>query len=120
MTIFKQYDSRYGKKNYNGSSTCAAAACGPFSVANCVVEFNPKLNPMDVVKFMQKHGYAVRNHGTAWSGIPAAMKAFGMEDVKEVNVDKSMNEVWKYMEKGYEAVFLFRGGSRSEQVWAEH
>ena len=117
MTIFKQYSSKWGKKNYNGSSSIAAAACGPFSVANCVVEFNPKIDPMAIVKFMQTHGYAVRNHGTAWSGIPAAMKAFGMTDVHEVNVDKSMADVWNYMSKGYEAVFLFRGGSRGGVCW---
>jgi len=117
MTIFKQYDSRWGKKNYNNSSSISAAACGPFAVANCIVEFNPSINPMDVVRYMQKHGYAVPNHGTAWSGIPAAMKAFGMEDVKNVNVDKSMDAVWKYMEKGYEAVFLFKGGSRGGVTW---
>lgn len=117
MTIFKQYSSKWGKKNYNGSSSIAAAACGPFSVANCVVEFNPKLNPMDVVRYMQTHGYAVRNHGTAWSGIPAAMKAFGMTDVHEVDVSKSMAKVWDYMSKGYEAVFLFSGGSRGGICW---
>lgn len=117
MTIFKQYDSRWGRKNYNGSSSISAAACGPFSVANILVESNPKINPMDVVKFMQKNGYAVRNQGTAWSGIPAAMKHFGMTDVKAVDVSKSMSKVWEYMAKGYDAVFLFRGGSRGGVCW---
>lgn len=114
MTIFKQYDSRWGKKNYNGSSTISAAACGPFSVANVVVEYKPDLNPMDVVKYMQSHGYAIRNNGTAWAGIPAAMKAFGMEDVKNVS---NMSDVWNYLSKGYMAVFLFKGGSRGGICW---
>ena len=74
MTIYKQYDSRWAKKNYNGSSTIGTAACGPFSVANIVVEHNP-INPLDVVRYMQKNGYAIRHQGTAWAGIPAALKA---------------------------------------------
>lgn len=114
MTIFKQYDSRWGKKNYNGSSTISAAACGPFSVANLVVEYNPNIDPMEVVKYMQNHGYAIRNNGTAWAGIPAAMKAFGLEDVKNVS---AMSDVWKYLAQGYVAVFLFKGGSRGGVCW---
>ena len=114
MTIFKQYDSRWGRKNYNGSSTISAAACGPFSVANLVVEYNPNIDPMKVVKYMQSHGYAIRNNGTAWAGIPAAMKAFGLEDVHNVS---NMSDVWKYLSQGYFAVFLFRGGSRGGVCW---
>lgn len=117
MTIFKQYDSRWGKKNYNGSSSIAAAACGPFSVANVLVEHNPKIDPMEVVKFMQKNGYAIRNKGTAWSGIPAALKYFGMADVKAVNVGSTMNAVWEHMAKGYDAVFLFKDGSKGGVCW---
>ena len=116
MTIYKQYDSRWSRKNYNGSSSIGTAACGPFSVANIIVDHKP-INPMDVVKFMQKNGYAIRNNGTAWSGIPAAMKHFGMTDVKAVNVSSSMAKVWEYMGKGYDAVFLFRGGSRGGVCW---
>ena len=116
MTIYKQYDSRWSRKNYNGSSSIGTAACGPFSVANVIVE-HKSINPMDVVKFMQKNGYAIRNRGTAWDGIPAAMKHFGMKDVKAVNVSKSMSKVWEYMKKGYDAVFLFSAGSRGGVCW---
>lgn len=116
MTIYKQYDSRWAKKNYNGSSTIGTAACGPFSVANIVVEHNP-INPLDVVRYMQKNGYAIRHQGTAWAGIPAAMKAFGLTDVRKVDVSKSMSKVWEYMNKGYDAVFLFKRGSRGNVCW---
>lgn len=42
---FKQYDSRWGKKNYNGSSTMAAAGCGPTSCACDIYAINPKITP---------------------------------------------------------------------------
>ena len=114
---YKQYDSRWGSKNYNGSSSMATAGCGPTSVAMLAYAVDGKTNPWDVAKYMKKHGYAVYGNGTAWSGIPAAMKAFGLQDVKKVDVGSSMNTVWEYMAKGYCAVFLFRAGSRGGVCW---
>lgn len=111
---YKQADSRWGKKNYNGSSTMATAGCGPTSVAMLAYAVDGKTDPWDVAKYMQKHGYAIRNNGTAWAGIPAAMKAFGLQDVKEV---VKMADVWNYLSKGYCADFLFRGGSRGGITW---
>jgi len=114
---YKQYDSRWGSKNYNGSSSMATAGCGPTSVAMLAYAVDGKTTPWDVAKYMKKHGYAVYGNGTAWSGIPAAMKAFGLQDVKKVDVGSSMNTVWEYMAKGYCAVFLFRAGSRGGVCW---
>lgn len=114
---YKQADSRWGKKNYNGSSNMATAGCGPTSVAMLAYAVDGKTDPWDVALFMKKNGYAIRNNGTAWNGIPAAMKAFGLKDVKAINVSSSMAEVWKYLEKGYCADFLFRAGSRGGITW---
>lgn len=111
---YKQADSRWGNKNYNGSSTMAQAGCGPTSVAMLAYAVDGKTTPWDVAKFMQKNGYAIRNNGTAWSGIPAAMKHFGLKDVKNV---AKMEDVWKYMKKGYCAVFLFSAGTRGGVTW---
>lgn len=111
---YKQADSRWGRKNYNGSSTMATAGCGPTSVAMLAYAVDGKTNPWDVALFMKKNGYAIRNNGTAWSGIPAAMKHFGLKDVKNV---AEMKTVWSYLSKGYCAVFLFRGGSRGGVTW---
>lgn len=111
---YKQADSRWGKKNYNGSSSMATAGCGPTSVAMLAYAVDGKTNPWDVAKYMQKHGYAIRNNGTAWAGIPAAMKAFGLQDVKEV---VKMTDVWNYLSKGYCADFLFGSGSRGGITW---
>lgn len=111
---YKQYDSRWGRKNYNGSSTMATAGCGPTSVAMLAHAVNPKVTPWTVAKYMKANGYAIRNNGTAWAGIPAAMKHFGLKDVKNV---ASMSDVFKYMKKGYCAVFLFSAGTRGNVTW---
>lgn len=111
---YKQADSRWGKKNYNGSSSMATAGCGPTSVAMLAYAVDGETTPWDVAKYMRKHGYAIRNNGTARSGIPAAMKAFGLQDVKEV---VEMTDVWNYLSKGYCADFLFESGSRGGITW---
>ena len=114
---YKQYDSRWGNKNYNGSSNMATAGCGPTAVAMLAYAVDGKTTPIQTMKFMQKNGYAIYNNGTAWSGIPACMKAFGLQDVKKINVGTSMKEVWKYLKEGYCAVFLFSVGSRGGVCW---
>lgn len=111
---YKQADSRWGRKNYNGSSTMATAGCGPTSVAMLAYAVDGKTDPWDVALYMKKHGYAVRNQGTAWSGIPAAMKSFGLKDVQWVS---AMADVFNYFSKGYCGVFLFRAGSRGGICW---
>lgn len=111
---YKQADSRWGKKNYNGSSSMATAGCGPTSVAMLAYAVDGKTNPWDVAKYMKSNGYAIRNNGTAWAGIPSAMKHFGLINVKEVS---KMTDVWSYMSQGYAAVFLFRGGSKGGITW---
>lgn len=110
---YKQADSRWGRKNYDGDSM-ATSGCGPTSVAMLVYAIDGKTNPWTVAKWMKSKGYAVRHQGTAWSGIPAAMKHFGLTSVKNV---ASMNDVFSYIKEGYCAVFLFRAGSRGGITW---
>ena len=64
---YRQYDSRWGRKNYNGSSSYATAGCGPTSCANILHAINPKITPVTTGNFMKSHGYAIRNNGTAWN-----------------------------------------------------
>jgi len=111
---FKQYDSRWGKKNYNGSSTMAQAGCGPTAVADIVHNVDPNITPWKVAKWMKEHGYAIRNNGTAWSGIPAALKHFGLVSVLEV---EHMADVFSFIKRGYKAVFLMKAGKRGGVVW---
>ena len=117
---YKQYDSRWGSRNYNGSSNMATAGCGPTSVATLLSGINPKITPIETMKFMQKNGYAAYNHGTDWSGIPACMKWGGLTDVGEVDVRTTMKGVWDILSKpGYVADFLFSAGSRGGVCWTK-
>ncbi|MDO4833856.1 MAG: peptidoglycan-binding protein [Bacillota bacterium] len=111
---YKQADSRWGRKNYNGSSDMAAAGCGPTACAMIAYGADGKTTPNDTMKYMQKHGYAIRNNGTAWNGIPSCLKSFGVKDVKEV---VKMADVFALCAKGYVGVFLFRKGSRGGITW---
>lgn len=115
FTNYKQADSRWGTKNYNGSSSMASAGCGPTSCAIIISGLNPKITPIDTMKYMQTHGdknhakFALYKQGTAWNGIPSCLKYFGCQDVQEVNVNTSMTKVWELMKQGYVGVFLFNG-----------
>ena len=111
---YRQYDSRWGKKNYNGSSNYATAACGATSCANILYAINPSITPLTTGKYMQQHGYAIRNNGTAWAGIPACLKYFGAQDVRQVD---KMADVFKLCAEGYVGVFLFGAGSRGGVTW---
>lgn len=111
---YKQADSRWGKKNYNGSSSMATAGCGPTSCAMIAYGVDGKTTPLNTMKYMQSHGYAIRNKGTAHAGIPACLKAFGVRDVQEV---PNMAKCWELMKKGYVGVFLFSEGSRGGVTW---
>lgn len=111
---YHQYDSRWGYKNYNGSSNMSQAGCGPTSVACLAYAVDKSVTPWTVARYMQDHGYAIRNNGTAWAGIPAAMQNFGLKDVKNVS---AMSDVFSYLKKRYCAVFLFKAGSRGGITW---
>lgn len=111
---YRQYDSRWGRKNYNGSSSYATAGCGPTSCANILHAINPKITPVTTGNYMKSHGYAIRNNGTAWNGIPACLKHFGAKDVRLVD---KMTDVFAYCKKGYVGVFLFRKGTKGGVTW---
>lgn len=75
---------------------------------------DPSITPLTTGKYMQSHGYAIRNAGTAWDGIPNCLKHFGMTDVQRVD---KMADVYKLCAKGYVGVFLFGAGSRGGVTW---
>ena len=116
FTTYKQYDSRWGNLNYNGSSTMAMAGCGPTACATIISGFKPKITPLNTMKYMQEHGYAIRNQGTAWAGIPACLKHYGLKDVHEIT---SMADLWKTLEKSknYKGIIRFKAGSRGGVTW---
>ena len=46
---YKQADARWGRKNYNGSSSMATAGCGPTSVAMLAYAVDGKTTPWDAI-----------------------------------------------------------------------
>lgn len=66
---FKQYN--YPNYVYAGESA-AASACGPFSCANLLDK-----DPVEMMNWMTKHGYAINGWGTAWGGINDCLTAYG-------------------------------------------
>lgn len=117
-TTFRQYDSRWGKKSYPPKSgyTMAGAGCGPTSCASLIVNHpnHKKVTPINTRKFMIDNGYAIAGHGTAWNGITACLKHFGMT----VKTYDSMDAFFKEMAKpGRKCIILFRGGSRGGITW---
>lgn len=111
---YKQADSRWGKKNYNGSSTMATAGCGPSACAMIAYAIDGKTTPLDTMRYMQKHGYAIRNQGTSWYGIKPCLEAFGLKDVRWVN---DISDAFSLMAKGYVGLFLFVDGTRGGIRW---
>lgn len=111
---FRQSDSRWGSKNYNGTSTMSQAGCGPTSVADIVYNIDTAITPWKVAKWMKEHGYAIPNQGTSWAGIPAALKHYGLEDVREIG---TVATAFDLIGKGYKAVFLMHEGKRNGVVW---
>ena len=77
----KQYDSRWAGYKWHGD-TIGASGCGPTAVANIVSALKKSVTPKDVFKFLCKKGYFYPNQGTAWAGITAALKHYGINDFK--------------------------------------
>ena len=111
---YRQYDSRWGNKNYNGSSNYANAGCGATACANILHAIDASITPLTTGKYMQEHKYAIPHNGTAWDGIPACLKAFGAKDVRQVY---KMSDVFSLCAKGYVGVFLFSAGTRGGITW---
>ena len=111
---YNQYDSRWGSKNYNGSSTMSGGGCGPTSCANILHNIDPSITPLTTMKYMQTHGdkdhkrFAIYGQGTAWNGITQCLKYYGAKEVKTPDVSNSMTKVWDVLKKGHVAIFLMK------------
>lgn len=117
-TVYKQYDSRWGSKYYpTKNSTMAGSGCGCVAVTHCAMEVDgqSKWTPLKTYSYMVK--YAVAGHGTEWKGIPAGLKKFGLENVKEIG---TMAELFDKMKRGnVVAVLLFNNntGGKRKILW---
>lgn len=82
MNIYKQYDSRWGKKYYRatsaGRSTMGGTGCGPSACANVHQLTDPKVTPWTAAQWMMKNGYATNGSGTIHGGIKNYFLAMGL------------------------------------------
>lgn len=115
---FRQYDYRWGNLGYPDGSGCymADSGCGPTACADIIVNHpkHAKKTPVNTRRYMNKNGYSVAGHGTAWDGIDACLKYYGFK-VKRCD---DMSTFWKEMEKDKRwAIILFGSGSRGGVTW---
>ena len=115
--IYRQTDSRWSSLAYpTTSSSFGANGCGACSILHCIIEMDKykKWTPKNVQPYMKQ--YAVNNQGTTWAGIPAAMKHYGLKNVKNV---ATMSDLWKECKKGNRVGVLLFGTDKGPDgtVW---
>lgn len=121
MTIFKQWDSRWGYLPYpRKPKTLSTSGCGCCSVANVMVSeiFYNDITPKPIRKYMVGKGYAIYGNGTTRSGVANTLRHYGYT-VTEPNVNASMNPAFKDLAQSTEkcGVILFKAGSRGGVTW---
>ena len=110
-TIYKQYDSRWGKKAYPSGSTVGGCGCGLLACTHVAMEQESKKNwtPDNLRAWMVGKGFALRGQGTRWEGITETLKHIGHKSVVRIYNDP-MSEAWKELNKGNRiGVLLFNG-----------
>lgn len=101
-TIWKQTDSRWGKKPYPGRGyTVGGAGCGLVACTHVAMEQASKKNwtPNNLRRWMVKKGFAVCGQGTRWEGITQTLKHIGHKEVVRIYNDP-MSEAFKELDKG--------------------
>lgn len=100
--FYKQIDSRWASNRYKctgGTMSIGGGGCGPTSIANIVSALiDPKITPIDVMKYICKHGYMIANQGTTWQGITNTLKHYGVDKFK---VTYSSTEAKKSLKKNH-------------------
>ena len=111
-TCYKQYDTRWASLPYPKKPWLIRnCGCGEVSICNAIIDMDkyknetPKTIQPYMKQFAESHG-----NGTYHSGIPAAMKHFGMTEVKE---HATMSKLWAELRKGGRDAVLLMGKRRA-------
>lgn len=119
-TIYRQYDSRWANLGYpTKSSSFSNNGCGCCSCTHLIIEKDKYKNytPKNVRQYMVNQGFAVAHNGTTWDGITKTLEHYGFT-VKTPNIDYTMDDAWKELNKGNRAgVLLFSAGSKGGVTW---
>ena len=101
-TIWKQADSRWGKKPYpTKSCTMSGAGCGCVACTHVAMEQERYKNwtPESLRPWMVSKGFAIAGQGTRWEGITETLKHLGHTNVVRIYSDP-MSVAWKELNKG--------------------
>ena len=110
--LFKQADSRWGKKPYPSGSTMAGCGCGCVACTHIIIEQDKYKNytPENVRPYMVSQGFAIRGQGTTWNGITKTLQHYGYK-VVHIGINDPMSKAWTELNKGNRiGIILFRGG----------
>lgn len=110
-TIWKQTDSRWGKKPYPGRGyTVGGCGCGLVACVHVAMEQERYKNwtPNNLRGWMVGQGFAVCGQGTRWEGITSTLKHIGHSKVVRI-YDDPMSEAFKELNKGNRiGIILFK------------
>lgn len=115
-TRFAQADARWGSLPYkSGMYQMHNCGCGCVAVTHVCIQSAKYWNntPKKFHPYMRQ--FAENGHGTLWSGIPKALKHFGMENVKQAT---SNAKLLNYLSSGKNAVVLMNKKKGNDgRVW---
>ena len=115
--LYRQYDSKWGSMGFpRHPDNMANSGCGPTACAMCITSQDSTITPKDTGRYAVKHGDAIPNAGTTWTGITRMLKKYG--DLRDVKGHDNMKSFFKEMvTKGTVGVIIFRGGTRGGVTW---
>lgn len=110
-TSYQQAEGKWAPLGYpKNPHLIRNCGCGEVAITNILIEMLQYINynPATIQPYMKQYAEA-RGNGTYHYGIPAAMKHYGLTEVKE---HPNMTSLWKELEKG-DRVAVYLMGSRN-------
>lgn len=94
--FWKQTDPRWSRYSWHGM-TIGGGGCGPTSIANVASALVKEVTPKTVFKWLCSKGYIYPGQGTAWAGITAGLKHYG---ITKFTVTSDTNKAKACLKKG--------------------
>lgn len=118
--LYKQADSRWGKKPYPSGSTMSGCGCGCVACTHVIIEQSKykDYTPEPIRQYMVGQGFAIRGQGTTWNGITKTLTHYGYK-VVHIGINDPMSKAWTELNKGNRiGIILFKGGKAPNgTVW---
>lgn len=96
---FLQWDARWGFEQYNGNFL-ALTGCGPTCLSMVAVYLtgNAEYSPLWMANFLDEHGYAIEDVGTAWSIFDDGVQCIDLYGYK---IGTTKETIMTYLLSGY-------------------